>query len=140
MSNAEPYIATIKHLYTLPIEANIVETLKDVSDLQYNHTWSGTFGDGNVSFSLPKKGDCIHGSAEFMCVFCEKLYGVKKTTIISSKPNYLEKRGQPSNPLLSQNATSEIHSASSKQSLEELSLNSPTESKSENLHTPHDQK
>ena len=136
MSDPTPFIATIKHLYNPPIGVNIV----GCPDPKYNRTWSGTFGDGNVSFSLPKDGDCIHGSAKFMCVFCEKWYGVKKPTIISSMPSYLEKTGQPSNLLLSGNATSETHSASLTQSPLGLFQSSPDATKSKSLHSLHDQK
>ena len=98
MSDPTPYIATIKHLCSFPTKTNINGSMY--------RTWSGTFGDGNVSFSLPKEGECKHGSSEFLCVFCEKLYDVKKPTIEPSKQDCLPKTGLSSNPPLSQSATS----------------------------------
>ena len=122
-----PYIATIKHLYS---DSNGPNTSVE----PIYRTLSGTFGDGNIQFSLPKEGDCIHGSAKFLCVFCEKWYGVKPTTALST-PSCLEKMGQTSSLLVSGNATSETHSASLKPSLEGLFQTSPSETKSDGRHT-----
>ena len=125
MSDPTPYIATIKNLYSAPVEMK--------------RTLSGTFGDGNVAFSLPKEGECIHGSSKFICVFCQKWYGLKPT-IISSMPSCSVKTGQPSNPPLSLNATSGKHSASLTQSLAGLVSSSPNATKSDGLHSQPGQK
>ena len=87
MSDPTQYIATIKHLYTGPTGTNIFDAtpkgcngpadpslITSVMDIAGNlvpvkRTWSGTFGDGNVSFALPKD-ECIHGSSKFMCARC----------------------------------------------------------------------
>jgi len=153
MSDPFPYIATIKHLYTGPTGTNILDATPkgcngpaepigfvNVMDIAGNlvpvkRTWSGTFGDGNVSFSLPKEGECIHGSSKFMCVFCEKWYGVKRPTIEPSKQESSEKTGPSSNPPLSQNETSGMYSSLRPQSPSEHFSSVPDETKSDGPHT-----
>lgn len=135
MSDPTPYIATIKHLYSGSISTNTNEAIKEITKPTVYRTWSGTFGDGNVASSLPKEGECQHGSSKFLCVFCEKWYGVKPTTE-PSKPDCSVKTGQPSNPPLFLNATSETHSASLTQSLEGLVSSSPNATKSDGLRIP----
>ena len=152
MSDPTPYIATIKHLYTGPTGTNIFDatpkgcngppdpkliTHANVMDIAGNlvpvkRTYSGTFGDGNVSFSLPKEGDCIHGSSKFMCVFCDK---TSRPTIEPSKPESLEKTGPSSNPPLSLNETSGMCSALRPQSPSALFDVVPDETKSDGRHT-----
>ena len=148
MSDPTPYIATIKHLYTGPTGTNVVDAtpkgcngpayvnLMDIAgnNVAVKRTWSGTFGDGNVSFSLPKEGDCIHGSSKFVCVFCDKLYNIRPT-IEPSKPESLEKTGPSSNPLLSPNETSGMCSALRPQSPSALFDVVPDETKSDGRHT-----
>ena len=136
MSDPTPYIATIKHFYSGNVATNTNDAIKEITKPTVYRTWSGTFGDGNVASSLPKEGECLHGSSKFICVFCEKLYGVKKPTIESSKPDCSVKTGLSASPPLSLNATSETHSASLTQSLEGLVLSSPSETKSDGLRIP----
>ena len=151
MSDPLPYIATIKHLYTGPTGTNILDATPkgcngpaepigfvNVMDIAGNivpvkRTWSGTFGDGNVSFSLPKEDECRHGSSKYMCVYCEKWYGVKKPTIEHSKPESSEKTGSSSTPLVSQNETSGMCSSLRPQSPSEHFSDVPDETKSDNL-------
>ena len=103
MSDPTPYIATIKHLYTGPTGTNVVDAtpkgcngpayvnLMDIAgnNVAVKRTWSGTFGDGNVSYTPPK------GKYEFITLTTEP-----------SKPESSEKTGPSSNPPLSQNETS----------------------------------
>ena len=49
MSDPTPHIATIKHLYTFPTGTNMADARG--CNGGFKRTWSGTFGDGNVSFS-----------------------------------------------------------------------------------------
>ena len=148
MSDPTPYIATIKHLYTGPTGTNILDatpkgcngpseptyTLMDIAgnNVAVKRTWSGTFGDGNVSFSLPKEGDCIHGSSKFMCVFCDKTN--IRPTKAHSEPESSEKTGPSSNPPLSQNETSGMCSSLRPQSPSALFDVVPDETKSDGRH------
>jgi len=147
MSDPTPYIATIKHLYTGPTGPNIFDATPkgcngpngpiecvNVMDIAGNlvpvkRTWSGTFGDGNVSFSLPKEGDCIHGSSKFMCVRCVG----RQTTIAHSTPESSEKKRLSSSPLLSSCATSGMCSSLRPQSPSALFSDAPDETKSGGL-------
>lgn len=130
------HIATIKHLYSGPTGTNTLDatpkgcngpsqptiSVMDIAGnaVSVNRTWSGTFGDGNVPFSLPKEGECPHGSSRYMCVFCEKWYGAKKPTIELSKPESSEKTDSSSSLPLSQSETSGMCSALRPQSPSEL--------------------
>jgi hypothetical protein len=138
MSDPTPYIATIKHLYSGSVSTNTNEAIKEITKPTMYRTWSGTYGDGNIVFSLPKEGECLHGSSKFLCVFCEKLYDVKPTTE-PSKPDCSVKTGLSASPPLSLNATSETHSASWTQFLGGLVSSSPSETKSDGRHSQPDQ-
>lgn len=147
MSDPTPYIATIKHLYTGPTGTNIFDATQkgcngppdpklvgyvNVMDIAGNivpvkRTWSGTFGDGNVSFSLPKEGHCIHGSSVFMCGRC--------FTTEPSKQDCLPKTGLSSNLPLSPNGTSGMCSSLRPQSPSELFEPFQDETKSDGRHT-----
>ena len=159
MSDPFPYIATIKHLYTSPTGTNIVDdankgcngapdprliTYTNVMDIAGNlvpvqwtdargnvpkRTWSGTFGDGNVSFSLPKEDECIHGSSKFICVRC-----VGRLTTEPSKPDCSVKKGRSSSPLSSPNGTSGMCSSLRPQSPSALFEPSPSETTSNGLY------
>ena len=136
------HIATIQHLYSGPTGTNTLDATQprpilNVMDIagntvSMNRTWSGTFGDGNVTFSLPKDGECQHGSSRFMCVFCEKWYGPKQTTE-PSKPESSEKTGSSSSLPLSPNGTSGMCSSLHPQSPSELFSDFQGESKSDGL-------
>jgi len=153
MSDPFPYIATIKHLYTGPTGTNIFdatpkgcngpsEPTMNVMDIAGNivpikydflpvkRTYSGTFGDGNVSFSLPKDDECIHGSSKFICARC-----VGRLTTEPSKQDCSEKKGSSSSPLVSQSATFGMCSSLRPQSPSEHFSVVPDETKSDGRHT-----
>lgn len=151
MSDPFPYIATIKHLYTGPTGTNIFDAtpkgcngppdpklITSVMDIAGNlvpakRTWSGTFGDGNVSFSLPKDDECIHGSSKFFCARCVGRQ-TQITTELSTQESSVKKR-LSSSPLLSLNATSGMCSALRPQSPSEHFQPVQDETKSDGLHT-----
>lgn len=147
------HIATIKHLYASPTGTNTVDATPkgcngsldpklytNIMDIKGNVVpvsngfLNRTFGDGNVPFSLPKDSNCQHDNSPYMCVFCEKWYGIKKPTTESSAPDCSEKTDFSSSPLLSLNGTSGMYSALRPQSPSTLFETSLSETKSSGLH------
>ena len=100
------------------------DTLKYVATIKHCHS--------PIIGSLPKKNECLHYGSMFLCGLC--------STTKSSMPDYSVRTDSSANLPLSWNATSETHSASLTQSLVGLSLHSPDETKSNGLHSQHDQK
>jgi len=150
MSDPTPYIATIKHLYTGPTGSCMIDATPkgcngapdpklvsyvNVMDIAGNLVpvqWADargnrSFGDGNVSFSLPKEDECIHGSSKFICARCVGRQ-TQITTELSTQESSVKKR-LSSSPLLSQNATSGMCSSLRPQSPSALFESSPDENK-----------
>lgn len=152
MSDPFPYIATIKHLYTGPTGTNIFDATPkgcngppdpklytNVMDIAGNlvpvkRTWSGTFGDGNVAFSLPKGGlMCIHGSSQFICARCVGRQ-TQTTTEPSTQDCSVKKDCSASSPLSSRESGG-MCSSLRPQSPSELFSSVPDETKSDGPHT-----